>query len=45
MQPLPLARVKTVLDRAPPQTALEGLGTADQASLLGHEASEFGFFV
>jgi len=45
MQPLPLAAVKTVLDRAPSKTGLERLRTAEDASLLGDEATEPTFFV
>jgi hypothetical protein len=45
MQPLPLAGIKTVLDRAPSKAGLERLRTAEDASLLGDEAAELSFFV
>jgi len=45
MQPLPLAGIKTVLDRAPSKTGLERLRTAEDASLLGDETAELSFFV
>jgi len=45
MQAVPLAGIKTVLDRAPTETSLERLRTAEHASLLGDEATELSFFV
>ena len=45
MQALPLAGIKTVLDRAPSKTGLKRLRTAEDALLLGDEATELTFFV
>jgi len=45
MQALPLAGIKTVLDRAPSKTSLKRLRTAEHASLLGDEPAEPSFFV
>src|SRR4029077_1231180 len=45
MQPLPLAGIKTVLNRAPSKAGLKRLRTAEDASLLGDEATELSFFV